>query len=452
MSIKNILKLSLKYTLRYKRRYRFLFLALAFGFAVIFSLSSVKAGISENLYTNAQSHYAGDIVFLGLDGDSSAAYYRHLDAESKKAVYETLREVKIDVFRIAERTLFNDNATVFFAGESLFLRYLQGVDWRNEEPYFKKLSYSGGAGSGTGSGANSAAPEQEELNGKSIIISSLMAEQLHVKRGDSVIIEAPNRFGQKNTGEFIVAAIMNDSSLFSMSKAYISRPALNSLLGFEEDDCSSIGVFFKNREAINKNLETLHGVLRTKIQTAAIVLDGKSYKEERSKQWSGIKIFLLTIPVYVADLYQLIEALNLLSYFLFVMMLLIILVSASVTYRLILHERTIEIGTMMALGFSKRSIALMLGSETFILGSVSIAAGLALGKIFTAAAGVFPANKMPGFDIMLSGGSLGAVFDPIATALSIVAVYIVLIAAVSFPMRETTRSPLRELLSGSAKS
>ncbi|MDR0526409.1 MAG: ABC transporter permease [Spirochaetaceae bacterium] len=438
MRARYISLISLKYLLRYRKRYRFLFLALAFGFAVIITIGSVTKGVSENLYLNAQSHYAGDIVFLGLDGsESRSLYYRRINPETRNAVYQTLRESKVDVERIAERTLFNDDANIFFAGESLFLRYLHGVDWKNEAPYFEKLRY--------------AVPPAAAFNEDSIIISVLAAQQLRVKQGDSVLIEMENRFGQKNTQTFNVEALINDSSLFGLYKAYISKAALNSLLGFDEEDCSSIGIFLKKRSGIKKDLIALHSILQEKIQSAPLVFTSAEFRAERQKEWEGIKVFLLTMPVYLSELYQLIEAVNLLAYFLYAVMFVIILVSAGVTYRLILHERERELGTMMSIGFSSAGMAFLLGMEALFLGSVSILAGFIFARIITAAFTFIPFYKLPGFEILLSGGKLGAVFDPLAIMVSIVAVYLVLFIAVSFPVREKICSPLRDMLSGGVK-
>lgn len=437
MQNRDVIKLALKYLIRYRRRYRFLFLALAFGFAIASALAALKAGITENLYLSAQSHYAGDVVFLGYNSDASGAYARRLDAPAKKIIYDVIAESHIPIRRTAERTLFNDDATLFFNGESLMLRYLHGVDWQNEREYFESLSYIEGS--------------IDALGDDSIVISGEAAKVLNVKCGDSVIIEAPDCFKQKNTQVFIVDAIIYDKTLFGLYKAYIHQKKLNELLSYNADDCSSIGVFVRDRSKSESYKVMLRNLLADKIQTAPVLETGEQYRAERSMEWQGIKVFVLTIPLYVADLYQLIDALNLLTYVLYAMLLLIIFVSAGVTYRLILHERMRELGTMRAIGFSERTVTLVLLMETIALGTVSIAVGCALAALLCAGAGLISLNMIPGFEILLSNGRLTARAAPLALLFNSAALYAMLICAVCVPSGRTVRAPLPEMLAGGAK-
>jgi ABC-type lipoprotein release transport system permease subunit len=436
MNFTALLKLSIKYLLRYRRRYLFLFFALTFGFCIVTVITAFKTGISENLYLSAQSHYAGDIVFLGKNNDGR--YHRHIDDSTKSLIYDTIKESKIPITRYAERTIFNDHISLFFNGEFLFLRYLHGVDWHNEAAYFNALNY--------------AAENLTSLNDDSIIISKQVAAVLNVHQGDSLILEVTNRYGQKNTWPFIVNAIVNDETLFGFYKAYISQKTMNYLLGFEENDCSSIGIFLPTRKNTQKAQWALWEILKQKTQTANFITDSEIYRMENNTPWEGLKIFILTIPIYLADLHQLIEAFDILNYFLYSMILIIIFVSAGVTYRLILHERTKEIGTMRAIGFQAKNICGLLSMEIILLGTISILSGLCLARLLCIPIQYLPLSSLPSFKILLSENSrLSAVFTPLVIVNNIMAIYIILLAAVSIPTLKVSKAPLPEMLSGSVK-
>jgi ABC-type lipoprotein release transport system permease subunit len=435
MNIFVILSLALKYLFRYRRRYIFLFFALALGFCIIAVIVSLKDGMAENVYFSAQYHYAGDIIFVGYDYDRDIP--RYLDKKTIDVVLETISESKTPVERLTLRTLYNDNSVLFFNGESANLRYLNGVDWDNEAPYFNNLDYVGG---GTSS-----------LNDDSIILSEQIASVLKIRCGDNLIMELSDNYKRKNTHTFIVDAIVRDNTVFVFYKAFISRKTMNDLIGSEEDSSSTVGLFLKNKADTDKYKKILQKELSKKTLTSDLINTNDEFRAGRNETWKGVKVFIVTIPIYISDIYQILDALNLLSYFLYAMMLIIILVSASVTYNLILHERTKEIGTMRAIGFYENNIRSILIFETFMLGTLAIIAGFLLSLVITHSTGSLSFEWFPSFDIFLKNGRLVPLFKPLEIFAQIVAIYITLFLAVCVPTFRSSRQPLAEMLSGSMK-
>jgi ABC-type antimicrobial peptide transport system permease subunit len=161
--------------------------------------------------------------------------------------------------------------------------------------------------------------------------------------------------------------------------------------------------------------------------------------------------FLLTVPVYVSEVTQILQALNIIAYFLYVMMLLIILVSAGVTYRLILHERAKEIGTMRAIGLYQKDIRRVLLSESFILATVSLVTGFCLTLFINWIVSRLSFSWFPSFEIFLKNGRLFALYNPLVVALNVAAIYVILFIVVYVPSFRLSGSPLPELLSGASK-
>jgi ABC-type lipoprotein release transport system permease subunit len=428
-----LLQLAMTYLFRYRRRYFFLFLALVFGFSIVTVITSVKDGMYENVYQAAQSHYAGDLVTLGYD--KRFTQWNHLGKNDVIRIFKAAEDTGLNPSRVVLRTNFPDKGIVYYNGAALKLKYVIGIDWDAEEPYFKNLTY--------------ASPPLEPLAGdEGMVLSGPVARKLGIRRGDSLILEAETKTGQKNTGNFVVQAIVEDSTIFGYYKAYISRRVLNRLLDFNEDECSNIGFYFNERHNLEEKKALFQQQLEKQVNVGPLVKTRAELDRETSLSWDGVRVFALTIPVYLSEVADLLGAMNILTYFLYIMMLLIILVSASVTYRLILHERTKELGTMRAIGFYESDVRHVLMLETLGLGIVSLIGGFILVGIINWALGFLSFSWFPSFDIFLRNGKLTALYLPATMGVNIAAVFAMLAAAVWFPAFRFSRSPLPLALSG----
>jgi len=432
--ILTLLKLGVSYLHRYRRRYGFLFSALVFCFAVVTFITSSKDGMHENVYYSAQSHYAGDLVAVGYNKQIEITH--HISSDEISAILEAVKESKINPSHIVFRTFYGNTGAVYFNGNAITQKYIIGCDWENEKHIFSKMSFS--------------SPLEYPLSDDGIIISSPVAEQLNAKEGDIVILEIENTHSQKNTGTFIIKGIVQDNSIFGYFKAYISRVSLNRLLLFNDNDCSTIGFFFENHSDAEEKRVRLYSLLKERMQTGPLVYDREGMENEINKEWTeeGARIFLYTMQVYLSEITNLMEAMDIMTYLLYGMMLVIILVSAAVTYRLILHERAKEMGVMRSIGFSGSDLIAVLWTEVTILGFFSIAAGFILSVLFSAGASFISFSWFPSFDIFLKNGKLTAVYLPATVIVNIILTILVLGAAVILPSLRASKKNLPSLLSG----
>ncbi|MDR1230008.1 MAG: FtsX-like permease family protein [Spirochaetaceae bacterium] len=435
MKFASIFPLALKYLLRYRRRYLFLATALSIGFGIVTVIITQKDGMIENVYNSAQSHYAGDIVLEGRDMDSGRK--NHMDFGTVSAIVKAIDDSGIRYTGIVKRTLLMSYERIYFNGNALDLKYTVGIDWDNERDYLASLNWRDGVYD---------APSDD-----TIYISAPIAARLGAVRGDSLIMEVLTRDEQKNTGNFVIGGIIEDYSLFGFYKVYVSRRTLNRLAQFDEEDASHVGVFVPPNNRDDGAREAIYEELKQWIDVSPPPADRDEWDEMKDEDWSGIRVFLLNMAVYLSEVSQILEALNLLTYFLYAIMLLIILVSAIVTYRLILHERTRELGTMRAIGFKGRDIRLVLILETLMLGTVSIVAGLVLSLIINGAFSQVSFTWIPSFEIFMKNGRLAAKYSAASLALNSLAVYSILIVAVWFPALATSRRNLPEMLAAGAK-
>jgi putative ABC transport system permease protein len=431
-------QLALKYLLRYRRRYFFLFIAMGFGFSLITFITSVKDGMTENVYLTAQSHYAGDLIVLADDADIDGSN-RVKGAESE-IITNVIAQSQINPERVVYRTTYSERGTVFYNGMGILLKYVVGVDWENEKYYFDNITYQ------------SAPTEPFDIDENTMVLSSPVAAQLGVRVGDSVILEQPTIEGYKNTHVFIVRAIIEDESIFGYYKAFVSREVLNTIVGYGENACSSIGLFFRDGTNIDKQEKILYDELAKYLQMGPMISTREERSDATSGTWEGGLFFVLTLKILLSEVAELLDALNLITYFLYVVMLLIIFVSASVTYRLILYERTREIGTMMALGFYGADIRLILILETVFLGILSLAAGFILAFFASGGLSFFEFTSIPSFEIFTKDGSLVPLYQFRTIITNVLAVFCILFPAVWFPVYTSSKRPLPEMLSGGMKT
>jgi putative ABC transport system permease protein len=429
-----VFKLGLKYLYRYRRRYGFLMVALIFGFAVVTFITSLKDGMYDNVYYSAQSHYAGDIVAIGYDTNTSEDYAHHLRQDEISAILNSANKAGINPKYTVLRTIFGVDGIIYFNGNAIQLKYLMGCDWDKEAHLLNKMNFE--------------EPVNSILGNEDIILSVPIARQLGVKMGDNVILETITRWGQKNTGMFIVRGVVKDTSIFGYYKAYISRLSLNQLIDFNDEDCSSVGFFFDEPRTAEYKRVQLQSVLSERIQTGPLVYDRDQMVLERDRQWEGTRVFLYTLPVYLSEISNLLDAMNIVTYLIYVMMLLIILLSASVTYRLILHERAKELGTMRIIGFYGSDLRLVLWTEVLVIGFISLIAGFVLAQIFSWAVSFLSFSWFPGFEIFMKDGKLSPLYLPKTMFVNILLVFIVLFVMALEPSIRASKKNLPGLLSG----
>jgi ABC-type antimicrobial peptide transport system permease subunit len=426
-----LFRLGVKYLYRYRRRYGFLLAAIVFGFTVVTYITSLRDGMYDNVYYSAQSHYAGDVVAVGYDDETRI---KHLGQEEIPAILSAAHDFGINAKYTVMRTLFGDTGIVYFNGNAIRLKYVNGCDWEKEEHLFYKMDF--------------VFPPQQDIGDDGIILSEPVALDLGAVMGDSVVLETETRYGQKNTSVFIVRGIVRDASIFGYYKVYLSRLSLNRLLLFDDNDCSIIGFFLDNPASSEKSRARLQKVLQERIQTSALVYDRVELDREEDKPFNGIKVFLITMPVYLSVVSDLMGAMSIITYFLYGMMLIIILVSAAVTYRLILHERAREMGIMRSIGFYGGDLRFVLWVEVIVLGIISLFAGIILSWILSRISLLLSFSWFPSFEIFMKNERISVLYLPKTVSFNVILIYLTLVAAVFIPALQTSKKQLPVLLSG----
>ena len=418
MTLSNKTILALKYLSGHYKRYIFLILAVSFSFAIITTVTSLSAGMYKNVYNAAEQHYGGQLFVLGFDKK-----YGNIGlVQEDDVISHAVEALKKKPDHVVRRTLFFADGILFFDGNSSRQKSVYGVDWNVEYKEFKQLDYSAG-GCNNLSGTNG------------ILISEPVSKKLHVRVGDDLILKVRTKTGQNNTGTFIVRGIFRDNSIFGYYTCYIDRRHLNNLLRFKEDAYSSMGLYYNSLETAEKQSVPLYNELKKKLPMAPVMSNKEDFSFQLDQHWKGIRYFVMTIQLYVSQVTDMLTAMKLISYFLYVMISLIVLVSISVTYRLIIHERQAEIGTMRAIGLLRKEILTILLIEAFFVFLISLLFGGILSLLTLRIISFFSFSLIPGFDIFMYRGKLLPSFT-----MKDIGTNILMLAVIIFPSLVTSFS------------
>ena len=143
------------------------------------------------------------------------------------------------------------------------------------------------------------------------------------------------------------------------------------------------------------------------------------------------------------------EALTLVSYAILALLAVVIAVGILNMYRVMIYERTREIGTMRAIGVQRPQVRNIVLWEAFLLALCGILAGLVLSVIVLFAIAKIPFSGAAGFDIFLDRGHLGWKLYPDVVGLDAVLIALITVLGALRPRpgrrRPSNRSSQSEL-------
>jgi putative ABC transport system permease protein len=192
----------------------------------------------------------------------------------------------------------------------------------------------------------------------------------------------------------------------------------------------------------------LQKILSEKIQTGELAYNRDDNNEVYKKITEGRALILYSLSVYLSELSYLLDSMNIIAYIIYTMMLLIIIASAAVTYRLILHERAKEMGIMGTIGFLKKDLSLVLYTEIIALGIISLVIGFFLSYLFSWAVSFLSFSWLPSFEIFMKNGKLIPLHLPLTTIINIFIIFFILFFLVLIPSLRISGKKIPSLLSG----
>ena len=407
------------------KRYLFLLIAMGFGFGIILTMTSLSNGMLVKVSRTARFHYGGDLFLTALPANSGEIGRM----DDSRLDMEALKRLLPGGTRLIPRTNFFRDGILYFEGTHSRQKNVFGIDWDAERQELKSMNILEGS--------------LDDLKNDSIMISEPVRRHLNAGVGDRVTLQLKTLTGQVNTKSFNVAAIYSEQNIFGFYRSYVSRKALNRMIGFEDDEYSSLGLYFGRS---TPKIQDLAESLRTTNPELIEVSNKEEYQQARNGEWDGYRLFIIPLGVYISEVDDLVQAMRIGSYIVFFMMALIVMVSVMVTYNLIINERLKEIGTLRSIGLQKWDVTFLFFFEGFFLLLIAVVLGALFSLLLNFGISRLSFGWIPGFSLFLENGRLYGRYTPGAFVWNALLLAFILAPAQAIPVIKALQRSIVECL------
>ena len=291
-------------------------------------------------------------------------------------------------------------------------REVDGVDWKNDHFLLDGLKLNSG--------------RLEDLaDPRAVLMSQKQADKLGIRLGEQLFIQAQTIHGQQNFDAFLVKAIYDDSGSSVTSNAYIGLGAAAQLLDMKPGSFNLFGITLSRFGDIDPATDAFIAALPSNLR----VLDhtknrGKSFSDlyaafKKDRQDVGPLTIVMNVNDELAGIKGQILAVNSLALLVLVILLAVVMVGLTNTYRIIVFERSREIGTLRAMGMQRVQV-----QSLFVLEAVFLSVGGALvgvgaaSLILTGISIVSFGHPDSALAFILSGGHLSWRLDLVTVVLT----------------------------------
>jgi putative ABC transport system permease protein len=368
-----VVLLALRNLIRQKRRTFLLGGAIAIGIFVVTMLNGFTGSFVENVIENFSHFFAGHIFLAGAEKSSGGVEYRRIADETP--LFEAMREIDLPTTFLTRRTQMQ--GALIFQGVSV-RQTIVGIDWQKERYLRDRLILLDGE-------FDDMLMETDRGERNGIILTEDIARKLKVEVGDRVTARLRTIYRQQNVGEFVVRGISFDPQLFGRLSAFADLSYVNELVLLAPGEYQILGIFVDNMQAVDRLASDLYQALVKRVnvferrneergQNPVLAL----FDQADAQTWEGVRYALYTINDVVSEVDQMVRILNGAALVVLLVLLIIIMVGITNTFRMIMYERTMEIGTMRALGMQRLRVQRLFLFEAFFLSLGGILGGLAL--------------------------------------------------------------------------
>lgn len=393
--------------------------ALAFGMFILVVVNGVTGGLVTSIQRNFADLIAGHLYFIQVEKGENGKTVEII--KDDKALLKALTDLKIEYEDVSRRTVIM--GTIIFNGEAIG-RQMSGVNWKDDPQLAGSLKFIAG--------------NAENMYGTDgVVISNMLAENLGLipkktlsykekallKRdmkmrwmaegknfdldkaltaevdkqekvlkdlqlvkaplaiGEAVLVQLKTIYGQQNVGEFRVRGIFETQMDLS---AYVDRDVLNTLAGMPPDTYNLFGLYLKDFSNLDIKTAQIHTALKDSYDLVPLSkLAGKSSSSvisDLSKEdFSGTKTIITNLNNELGSIISVLSGVQLGSFALFLVVLSVVMVGLVNTFRIVIYERTKEIGTMRAVGAQRGQIRQLFLLEALFLALAGTIPGAVIG-------------------------------------------------------------------------
>jgi len=405
--MRGVVRIAFRNTLRQKRRAALLAGAIAFGVMIITLLNAFTSGAVGNIKRNL-SYAAGGHIFIS--GSQLTESRREVGRIGDDHVLRAAVDEKDPRILSIHRRSSAYGSLIF--GSRSVMHQIQGVDFAAETQFQKGLQVRHGS-------------VEDLTDPRLLILPAKAAQRLGVEVGETLLVRLQTVTGQENVGEFRVIAVIEDTGSFGMASAYASLGYLNSLIGLEPSEYQMLSVFLADMKDIDAVADEIYQAivaqgapverpyagsqlqsyedLEAESADALAVLFGQAVSKIVEEPWEGTKFSVMTLNEMMQPIVSAMTVLDGIALGIFVIILLITGVGILNTFRMVILERTREIGTMRAFGMQKKTVRGIFLWEAAIISLGGGVIGLALAGIIAAVLSRMTWTT-PGLEFFLDNG------------------------------------------------
>jgi len=422
-----------------------LVIAIVFAFLIVTLIDGLSAGARKSLEYQIAKIIGGHVYVTGAEKaadkteDDKANEY--LPPESVELVHRIIKEEKIDALYTTVRA--ERYGTLIFAGNQLTAK-IAGCKFDEEEALRNSFAFKEGG--------------WENVNiENALFIPQKTAEALNVALNDVILYETTTLSGQATVAEFQIAGIYQDQSQFDQIQFYANFDYLNKIAEIPEGCVALFGIFLRDenqQDAVasifEKRLAEYGPVTSREL---AAQLNPTSPGQELLRQlnegkWDGTKYAVMTFYDFAPQMVTLSQTIQWVSLGVLLVLLLVTMIGISNTFRMVVHERKGEIGTMRSCGVSRGKVSLLFLAEAGFLSVIGAVAGFVLALLVMLIISLIPISIDSVLSMLTTNGHFLWILSPTVICLKfLLTACLAVLAALGPAIRAANMIPAEALRS-----
>lgn len=434
-----ILKIAFRNLNRQKRRSVLLGIAVGFVFLISTFVYGMATGLLRSLEDNVASVIGGHIWIAAAEKKpdipaNEEVGYTMLGQKEKELFDEILKECNIEIKSISLRTPIDGQ--LIFAGKKM-----SSVIWgvkKDEKLAWDSIVFKEGSVDG-----------MKVKN--AIVLSEKIVEKLNVKLHDIILFSCKNGKGQKTVVEFQLEGIAVDNNILAGGLTMFANiEYINEI--FNETRPDIFGSYFVHLKD-TKMQEVYASIIEQKFREKKLLVTDRmlARKEKPARptshlmkqlgegKWDGLKYFVANLNDESPSAMQMYVYIKLISIVIILVLLSFTMIGVANTFRMIIHERKGEIGTMRACGAKRKSVELMFVMEAIFLTVIGGAVGCVLAVLIMAGISLIPISATSTLSLFAYGGHMRWVLSPFAILLWFILLIILTLLAVIIPVKRAAK-------------
>ncbi len=422
---------------RQKKRSVLLGSAIAFGVMIVTLINGFAGAFSENVSENFSNLMAGHIFISGTEKGANDKDLSVIRDDS--ALTEAAGASGLSVRYVTRRSSFS--GTLIFEGKKLRTN-VDGAELEKETFLRERLLLKDGSW-------------DNMSKSNSLILSEKIAEKLNVDVGDRMLVQMETVNGQNNVGEFVLAGISYDAGFFGQMTSYANLSYVNELIGLAQGEYQTMGIMLDGLKYTETSAASIYKSLSSSVQLferGATDENGEQtpfmamLRTQNKETWQGVKYRLFTINEVLAQIEQIVVALDTTAAIILVVLFIIIMVGITNTFSMVMFERIGEIGTMRALGVQRGGVRSMFLYEAVFLALGGAVAGILLALLVMAGISLINFGMDSPAFIIMQNGHLSFYLPPLKALGNIVIIALLTLVAVASPAIKAARLTPAEAL------